>query len=82
MDGLPKPERTWAFITIALALTMAVLDGSIVNVALPVSSRSSPPFCPLPLSAILLGTSVSTGVGWPCSRSARWDACYPARAHS
>jgi MFS transporter, DHA2 family, multidrug resistance protein len=34
-DGLPKRERTWAFVTIALALTMAVLDGSIVNVALP-----------------------------------------------
>src|SRR3954471_16167228 len=39
MDGLPKPERTWAFITIALALTMAVLDGSIVNVALPVIAK-------------------------------------------
>ena len=38
-DGLPKPERTWAFITIALALTMAVLDGSIVNVALPVIAK-------------------------------------------
>jgi DHA2 family multidrug resistance protein-like MFS transporter len=34
-DGLPRRERTWAFVTIALALTMAVLDGSIVNVALP-----------------------------------------------
>ena len=34
-DGLPQRERTWAFVTIALALTMAVLDGSIVNVALP-----------------------------------------------
>ena len=22
LDGLPKPERTWAFITIALALTI------------------------------------------------------------
>jgi DHA2 family multidrug resistance protein-like MFS transporter len=40
-DGLPKPERTCAFITIALALTMAVLDGSIVNVALRSSRKSS-----------------------------------------
>ncbi|GHA19135.1 MFS transporter [Devosia pacifica] len=34
-DGLPKPRRTFAFLTIAIAVVMAVLDGSIVNVALP-----------------------------------------------
>jgi DHA2 family multidrug resistance protein-like MFS transporter len=38
-DGLPERERKWAFATIALALTMAVLDGSIVNVALPNIAR-------------------------------------------
>jgi DHA2 family multidrug resistance protein-like MFS transporter len=34
-DGLPNPQRAFAFLTIAIALTMAVLDGAIVNVALP-----------------------------------------------
>jgi len=36
MDGLPNPRRTLAFLTVSLAIVMAVLDGSIVNVALPV----------------------------------------------
>jgi len=34
-DGLPQPQRTLAFLTISLAVMMAVLDGSIMNVALP-----------------------------------------------
>jgi len=34
-DGLPNPQRMLAFATLALAITMAVLDGTIVNVALP-----------------------------------------------
>jgi DHA2 family multidrug resistance protein-like MFS transporter len=34
-DGLPQPQRTFAFLTIGVAIMMAVLDGSIVNVALP-----------------------------------------------
>jgi MFS transporter, DHA2 family, multidrug resistance protein len=34
-DGLPFPQRTWAVLTIALGLTLAVLDGAIANVALP-----------------------------------------------
>jgi DHA2 family multidrug resistance protein-like MFS transporter len=34
-DGLPNPQRALAFLTIAIALTMAVLDSAIVNVALP-----------------------------------------------
>jgi DHA2 family multidrug resistance protein-like MFS transporter len=34
-DGLPLPQRTWAILTIALGLTLAVLDGAIANVALP-----------------------------------------------
>jgi DHA2 family multidrug resistance protein-like MFS transporter len=38
-DGLPNPERLWAFLAIAVALTMAVLDGAIVNLALPVLAR-------------------------------------------
>jgi len=34
-DGLPTPQRSFAFITIAIAITMAVLDSSLVSVALP-----------------------------------------------
>ena len=35
-EGLPIPRRYWSVIGIWLALTMAVLDGAIANVALPV----------------------------------------------
>ena len=38
-DGLPNPQRALAFATLAMAIAMAVLDGSIVNVALPTMSR-------------------------------------------
>ncbi|WP_312829703.1 MFS transporter [Pantoea anthophila] len=38
-DGLPGAQRYMAIITIALGLTMAVLDGAIANVALPTISR-------------------------------------------
>jgi DHA2 family multidrug resistance protein-like MFS transporter len=38
-DGLPLPRRHWAVLTVALALTMAVLDGAIANVALPTIAR-------------------------------------------
>ena len=34
-DGLPVPRRYWSVVSIWLALTMAVLDGAIANVALP-----------------------------------------------
>lgn len=34
-DGLPLPQRYWAIVTIALGIVMAVIDGSIANVALP-----------------------------------------------
>ena len=34
-DGLPVPQRRWSILTIALGLTMAVVDGAIANVALP-----------------------------------------------
>jgi DHA2 family multidrug resistance protein-like MFS transporter len=37
--GLPHPQRLLAFTTLAMATTMAVLDGSIVNVALPTIAR-------------------------------------------
>lgn len=35
MDGLPKPRRYWSVLAIWLAISMAVLDSTIVNVALP-----------------------------------------------
>ena len=38
-EGLPNPERLLAFLAIAIALTMAVLDSAIINVALPVLAR-------------------------------------------
>lgn len=38
-DGLPVPRRYWAAGAIWLALTMAVLDGAIANVALPTMAR-------------------------------------------
>jgi DHA2 family multidrug resistance protein-like MFS transporter len=38
-DGLPQPQRNWAILTIALGLVMAVIDGSIANVALPTIAR-------------------------------------------
>jgi len=38
-DGLPPRERLLALCAMALAISMAVLDGAIVNVALPVIAR-------------------------------------------
>lgn len=35
MDGLPTPRRYWATTAIWLTISMAVLDGSIANIALP-----------------------------------------------
>jgi DHA2 family multidrug resistance protein-like MFS transporter len=37
--GLPTPQRYWAMFTVAVAVTMAVLDGSIANIALPTIAR-------------------------------------------
>lgn len=38
-DGLPAPRRYWAMATIFLGISMAVLDGTISNVALPTIAR-------------------------------------------
>lgn len=38
-DGLPLPQRYWAMLTIALGISMAVLDGAIANIALPTIAR-------------------------------------------
>jgi DHA2 family multidrug resistance protein-like MFS transporter len=34
-DGVPVPQRYWAIATVALGITMSVLDSAIANVALP-----------------------------------------------
>ena len=34
-DGLPQPRRAWAMAAVILSIVVAVLDGSIANVALP-----------------------------------------------
>lgn len=38
-DGLPTPRRYWAMLGMGLALSMAVLDSAIANVALPTIAR-------------------------------------------
>jgi MFS transporter, DHA2 family, multidrug resistance protein len=38
-DGVDNPQRSWPFLTLAMAITMAVLDGAIVNIALPTISK-------------------------------------------
>jgi len=38
-DGLPVPRRHWAAIAMGLGITLAVLDASIANVALPTIAR-------------------------------------------
>ena len=39
MDGLPLPRRYWAIIAVSFGTALAVLDGSIVGVALPTLAR-------------------------------------------
>ncbi len=38
-DGQPVPQRYWAIATVALGITMSVLDSAIANVALPTIAR-------------------------------------------
>ena len=38
-DGLPMPQRRWAVLVIILGISISVLDGTIVNLALPVIAR-------------------------------------------
>ncbi len=35
LDGVPTPQRYWAILTIGMAVTLAVMDGAIANIALP-----------------------------------------------
>src|ERR1043165_7313649 len=38
-DGLPKPQRYWAILTLMVGLAMSCLDTAILNVALPSSAK-------------------------------------------
>jgi DHA2 family multidrug resistance protein-like MFS transporter len=38
-DGVPMPARLWAILSIMLGMTMAVMDSSIANIALPTIAR-------------------------------------------
>ncbi len=38
-DGVPTPQRYWAIATIGLAVSLAVMDGAIANIALPTIAR-------------------------------------------
>ncbi len=61
-DGLPLPQRTWAILAIAMAITMAVLDGAIANVALPAIARdlhATPASSIWVVNAYQLATTVS-----------------------
>jgi DHA2 family multidrug resistance protein-like MFS transporter len=37
--GVPTPQRYWAVVTIGLAVSLAVMDGAIANIALPTIAR-------------------------------------------
>src|SRR5690606_13610529 len=39
VPGLPQPQRAWAAFTLALAIVMSVLDGTMMAVALPTIAR-------------------------------------------
>lgn len=39
-DGLPTPQRYWAVVTLLVGIGICVLDGSMINVALPDIARS------------------------------------------
>ncbi|WP_201839595.1 MFS transporter [Microvirga zambiensis] len=39
MDGLPTPQRRWAMTAVTIAIVMAVLDGALINLALPLMAQ-------------------------------------------
>ncbi|MGO9420028.1 MFS transporter [Roseiarcus sp.] len=60
--GLPIPQRLLAFLTLAMAIAMSVLDGSIVNVALPTMAHDlavAPAASIWIVNAFLLAVTVS-----------------------
>ena len=61
-QGLPNPQRLLAFLTLAMAVAMSVLDGSIVNVALPTMAHDlaiAPAASIWIVNAFLLAVTVS-----------------------
>lgn len=61
-DGLPRPRRAWAFATMILVVALAVMDGSIANVALPTIARefnSTPALSVWIINAYQLAIAVS-----------------------
>lgn len=61
-DGLPNPQRLLAFLTLAMAVGMSVLDGTIVNVALPTIAHElaiAPEHSIWIVNAFLLAVTVS-----------------------
>ena len=60
--GLPNPERLFAFVALAMAVAMSVLDGTVVNVALPTIAHDlaiSPARSIWIVNAFLLAVTVS-----------------------
>ncbi len=55
-DGLPQPRQFWAVFATGLGLIMAVLTGTIANIALPTIARD---FAISPSSAIWVVTPIS-----------------------
>ena len=80
------PRRYWAVIAVALALTMSVLDGTIVNVALPTLSRefgTSPSSTIWIVNAyqltILFGTTIFCSTSLFCALSSSFAMLTVAR---
>lgn len=64
------PRRYWAVIAVALALIMSVLDGTIVNVALPTLSRE---FGTSPSSTIWIVNAYQLTITMSLYRSLLWE---------
>src|SRR6201995_3935619 len=61
-DGLPLPQRYWAILTIALGITLSVIDGAIANIALPTIARdlhASPAFSVCIVNGYQLAITIS-----------------------
>ena len=65
-DGLPMPERRLAMVVIVLGIFVAVLDGSIMNLALPTVAKSlavTPSEAIWVVNAYQLGTGFVVAIG-------------------
>ncbi len=68
-DGMDIPARYWAMLTVCFGITLAVLDGSIANVALPTIAHDLHANQP-----VRFGSSTPISWRWRsrCCRSRRW----------